>query len=317
VATIVEANSDFLDGGKLRRVLRFYHESPRIDFVTEVHDVPASTVLSVEFPFAERLAEVRRGVPFGFSHGAPQRGTDTLTGITQGILPAIQFTDYTFPDGSGVALLDRGIPGRELTGNNAALILHNVLDAYALSWKINDQEFNEPSKWLNAQGKQVFEYALYFHPESWEQAAVPQAAWEYNSPVVVGGQRTASSTGPAVETSDNVIVPALRRVDDEIEIRLVECLGREGDVHVRVHLPHTQAARTDLMGNRREVLSHAPDYRFAVRPQEIVTLRLRTEQTVPRVHALRSFRSVVPPAKWEYMHALRKPNWQGHPPAAP
>jgi len=50
-------------------------------------------------------------------------------------------------------------------------------------------------------------------------------AWEYNrEPVVIPGRATMQARS-FVETSDNVIVEALRREGDHVELRLVESLG--------------------------------------------------------------------------------------------
>ena len=77
IATVVEIRSAFLGEARLRRTIRFYRDSARIDFDTEVEDLPAGVVLSVEFPLAEPVLEVRRGIPYGFSHGAapPEHAT--------------------------------------------------------------------------------------------------------------------------------------------------------------------------------------------------------------------------------------------------
>ena len=75
VATIVEVRSPFHGGSALRRSMRFYHQSPRIDFVTETTDLPDGTVVSVEFPLADTIQEVHRGIPFGFSVGDATRPT--------------------------------------------------------------------------------------------------------------------------------------------------------------------------------------------------------------------------------------------------
>jgi hypothetical protein len=194
--------------------------------------------------------------------------------------------------GGGVAILDHGVPGRELVGNTPILLLHNICDAYALSWKINDKEFSKPSLWMNAKGEQVFEYALFVHEEEWSGAGVPQMAWEYNSPVVAVPTVAVAEAGSFCETSPNVIVEAMRRVGDEIELRMVECLGQAGRASVRVSLPHAEAFRTDLVGGRRRILPDQPAYTLDLLPQEIVTLRLRTPQAAPPVEVLRSFEPV-------------------------
>ena len=315
LATVVDIRSRFHGGGELRRVVRFYHDSLRIDFVTETNDLPAGTILSVEFPLADAITEVRRGIPYGFSHGAASAPNPQLTGITSGIVPAIRYSDYALQHGGGVAILDRGLPGRELVGNTPILLLHNVSDAYALSWKIHDQEFNKPSVWLNAVGKQVFEYALVAHDQDWTDAQVPRMAWEYNSPVVVASGLAVAQAESFCETSPNVIVEALRRTGDEIELRLVECLGQAGKASVRVNLPHTKAARTDVLGEHRQVLTGPSPYELELRPQEIVTLRLQTAQAVPSTEAVRSFEPLIPAAKRAFMRSSKNPKLLGHPPA--
>ena len=154
LATIVDIRSRFHGGGELRRVVRFYQDSPRIDFVTETNDVPAGTDPLGGVPVGR---DDHRGPPRHsrtvFRTGPGPRQNPLLTGITAGIVPAIRYSDYALQRGGGVAMLDRGLPGRELVGNTPLLLLHNVCDAYALSWKINDREFNKPSVWMNAQGK--------------------------------------------------------------------------------------------------------------------------------------------------------------------
>ena len=126
-------------------------------------------------------------------------------------------------------------------GNSPLLLLHNVCDAYALTWKIHDREFSRPSAWMSGRGTQTYEYALLAHAEEWEAAEVPQWAWEYNTPVIVQPGLSAPAA-QFCETSSNVIVEAFRRVDDEIEVRLVECLGQGGKGRHPVQLPHTAAS---------------------------------------------------------------------------
>jgi alpha-mannosidase len=313
-ATIVDIRSGFHGGQPLRRVVRFYRDSPRIDFLTEVSDVPPGTILSVEFPLAGPIAEFRRGIPYGFSHGACAKVDSRLVGLTSGILPAVRFTDYALEHGGGVAILDRGVPGRELVGNTAILLLHNVCDAYALSWKINDKPFSQPSLWMNAKGKHSFEYALYPHEAPWSESGVAQMAWQYNCPVVAAPGLAVAQAASFCKTSPNVIVEALRRDGDHIELRLVECLGRAGKASIFVNLPHNEASQTDLVGGREQSLSGGPRYVLDVRPQQIVTLRLRTSQAAPTPAPLRSFESVIPEGKREHMRTYKNPKRAGHPP---
>jgi alpha-mannosidase len=304
VATVVKVRSDFHGGGRLLRIMLFYRDSRRIDFVTETNNVPAGTVLSVEFPLADEITEVRRGIPYGFSHGVRSEKDASLKGINRGIIPVIRWSDYCLAGGGGVAILDRGVPARELVGSTPILLLHNVCDTY----------YNRKVTWMNHKGKQTYEYALVVREQLWNRANIAQMAWEYNCPVSAVAGRSVSRPQSFIETSDNVIVQALRRDDEEIELRLMECVGEAGAARVKVNVAHTGAAMTNLLGQKREPLKGASEYTFAVRPQQIVTLRLHTSNTAGPVQALRSFDSVIPADKRQYMRNCRNPQLVGHPP---
>ena len=79
LATVVEAESPFIGGGKLRRKMIFHNNQPRIDFETELNDIPDRTVVVAEFPLAAPVREVRRGIPYGFSHAAGRSPTPRCT----------------------------------------------------------------------------------------------------------------------------------------------------------------------------------------------------------------------------------------------
>ena len=70
LATTVEITGKFFGGGLVRRLVQFYENYPRIDFETELNDIPDLTVVVAEFPLAADVDEVRRAIPNGFSHGA-------------------------------------------------------------------------------------------------------------------------------------------------------------------------------------------------------------------------------------------------------
>ena len=115
---------------------------PRIDFETELNDIPDRTVVVAEFPLAEAITEVRRGIPYGFSHGAwrvaqasspagassvltanaktsgrgrpenSQARTPALSGWTKGIVPAVRWSHYSLAGGGR-----RGNPGPRAFGS--------------------------------------------------------------------------------------------------------------------------------------------------------------------------------------------------------
>ncbi|MFA5058732.1 MAG: glycoside hydrolase family 38 C-terminal domain-containing protein, partial [Opitutaceae bacterium] len=312
LATILEMKSAFT-GGELRRVIRFYQNSPRIDFLTETNDLPDGTIVSVKFPLAEAVTEMRRGIPYGFSQTPWSTLKPEQRGNHNGIVPVIRWSDYSLAGGGGVALLDRGVPSRELVDNKTAIIyLHNVCDSYY---------WDKHTDWMSGQGKQSYHYALLAHESDWNQARIPQRAWDYNAPPLETNGVKLQATASYVETSDNLIVEALRRVGDEIELRMVECKGLAGRARIKINLPHQAAALTDLLGQKRTPLSPqatagtaGAEYGFDIRPQQIVTLRLKTQDAVAPIQALTTFDPVVPESKRLFMRSFKHPELKGHPP---
>jgi len=303
LATTVEITGTFYGDGALRRVMRFYQDHPRIDFETELNDVPNYTIVVSEFPLAEDILEVRRAIPYGFSHGAWSKPNPELHGWTKGIVPAVRWIDFSLTNGSGFAILDRGLSGRELNDRTPILYLLNAEDKYV--------GYENP--WLSGKGRHVLPYAIVAHDAPWSDARIPQMAWEYNrEPVVISG-RSVTPSRSFLETSDNVIVEAVRREGDHIEIRLVECLGSSGKAEVKLALPHKSAALTDLAGRKLQALPKSEQYSFPVRPQQIVTLQFETSSVLPMPEPVQSWDAFVPEEKLPALHAY-DPNLIGHPP---
>ena len=126
--------------------------------------------------------------------------------------------------------------------------------------------------------------------------------------------RAPANPASFLQTSGNVIVEALRREEREIEVRLVECLGRDGTASVTLNLPHVEAALTDLLGGNRQPLPGGPKYEFPVRPQQIVTMRFQTADVVPMVQPLTEWDALVPEKKREALRRYQA-DVKGHPPA--
>jgi len=297
--TVVEAESAFIGGGRLRRTMTFHRDDPRIDFETELNDIPDRTVVVAEFPLAGPVREVRRGIPYGFAHGWWTTFNAALPGFVKGITPAVRWSHYQMA-GAGVALLDQGLTGREITDNTPIIYLYNANDTYR----------GHPNSWLSGAGRHVVRYALLPHTDDFTTVRVAQRAWEYNRP----SDLPAVKTTEFLQTSDNVIVEALRREAGEIELRLYECLGRAGTASVTLSLPHLDAALTDMLGGSRQPLRGGPSYQIPVRPQQIVTMRFKTARVVSEVKPLTEWDELVPEKKREALQRYQ-PDVKGHPPA--
>jgi alpha-mannosidase len=279
-----------------------YNDYPRIDFATELNDLPNLTVVVAEFPLAGEVSEVRRGVPYGFAHGAWSKPNPALHGWTKGIVPAVRWSHYALAGGGGAAILDRGVTGREINGNTPIIYLYNATDKY----------YGYPNPWLSGKGRHILHYALVLHDGEWKQARIPQMAWEYNCPPLVLANRGPQPAKPLLTTSGNVVVEAMRRIGGDIEVRLAECLGYAGTAEVTLSLPHKSAAQTDLNGASPKPLEGGPRYTFPVRPQQIVTLRFGAGSTVAEAEVITKWDAMVPPAKLPMLHQYSSE--KGHPP---
>jgi alpha-mannosidase len=303
LATTVTLVSDFYGGGKMVRTARFYDDYPRIDFQTELNDIPDRTVVVAEFPLAEDISEIRRGIPYGFSQAAWSKANTALQGWSKGIVPAVRWSHYSLEQGGGVAILDRGLSGREITGRTPIIFLLNATDTY----------YGYPNSWLSGKGKHILEYALVAHETGWENARIPQLAWEFNCPVYVFEKpSSAKEISSILSTSDNVIVEAVRREGDEIEIRMAEAFGRSGEAELKLLLPHRAARITNLVGQTLQQLKPTGAYHFPVRPQQIVTIRFKTEQRVADVIPLTDWNPLVPEHKRATLNTYI--DKKGHPP---
>lgn len=303
VATTAEIRCSFYGGGALIRRITFYHDHPRIDFETEINDIPDYTVVVAEFPLAEAITEIRRGIPYGFSHSDWASPNPGLHGWNKGIVPAIRWIDFELAGGGGVALLDRGLTGREVEGNTPIVYLFNAEDQY--------HGFDNP--WTTGRGRHVLSYSMLPHLAPWEQAAVPRAAWEYNQSPIVIPDSAPHPFQSFLQTSDNIVVEAVRREEDYVELRFAESLGLAGIATIKFSLPHVSAHSTNLNGRHKSALSGSGVYTIPVQPQQIVTLHFETEKSLPIPEPIASWDSFVPKEKSASLHAY-DPTVKGHPP---
>jgi hypothetical protein len=303
IATVVEVRGTLLGKPCVRRIW-LHDDYPRIDFETEMNDLPDGTIALAEFPLVADITEVRRGVPYGFSHGAWSKPNPNLPGWTRGINPAVRWSHYDMGGYAGFAIFDRGLSGRELVAKTPLLFLYNAVEKYR----------GYPNPWLSGAGKHVVRYAIAAHTVPWEKARIPQMAFEFNAPPIVVPGCAASDPASFLEASDNMIVESLRREGQDIELRMAECLGLEGDAEVNLKLPYKDIAVTDMNGRSRRSVEDRGRLKFPVRPQEILTLRFRVEgRALPEPKLVTAWDAMVPQNKRAALHEYT--NDKGHPPA--
>ncbi len=94
-----------------------------------------------------------------------------------------------------------------------------------------------------------------------------------------------------------MIVQSIRREGNEIELWMMESTSIPGEAEVVINLPHSKAKLTNMIGNERKTLEGKHTYKFRVRPQQIITMRLTSETSVDRVEIVTDWNPFVPPHK--------------------
>ncbi|MGC8669130.1 MAG: glycoside hydrolase family 38 C-terminal domain-containing protein [Chthonomonadales bacterium] len=245
------------------RNLILYKDIPRIDCSTELDWRGSSRIVAIRFRIGGNVTTAC-GIPYG----QVQRG--------DGFFPTVGWSDHSAGAG-GLALLDRGIPNREIYGHDIALLVLNSVPQY----------MGHPCPSLAGNGKQVFEYALIPHGPEWKAWRTAAASWEFEeAPVAQEAapsgtepwQRTYGDTGP------RVILSALRREGDHTVVRLVNLDDRPAS-GLRLRFRHGSVGVTNLLG---EAISEA-DVPSQLMPQEIRTLKVAAGIGAARTTPLRSW----------------------------
>ena len=219
-----------------------------------------------------QFAVVERGLEMEGGHGEvplptfPARGFVSVEGLT---VLLDQITEYEVLDGRELAL--------------------TLLRSFGLISR-NTNAFREDPAGPqiavpNAQlrGDRTFAFALVPHAGRWDRAAAPGLQERYQHPFLAvrgsGGMESAvqpDAPAPGLEVSgDGVVLSALRRRGDWLEVRLV--LESDRAVESTIRGNFDAAHRVDLLGRAGErlELESAGALRVALSPWEIATIRLR------------------------------------------
>jgi alpha-mannosidase len=196
--------------------------------------------------------------------------------------PAQYWMDYS--DGSkGVALLNRGLPGNNVAGGTLMLSLLRSARITAYPSIGGFEPGVSSDLGLELGVERTFDYALVPHAGDWRDAAVYKAGWEFNHPLLA---RKASAHGGGLPrrwglleiSPPNVVASALLPGrDGSVMLRVYEASGRPANgVEVKVHVPLSSAAETNLLGDEIRPLPAAHDtMHLDLRPYEIKTLKLK------------------------------------------
>jgi alpha-mannosidase len=245
-----------------------HRDLPRVDFELDAHwfelggprdDAP---MLRVAFPLNVKKGRFVCDTPFA----AVERPTNGRE------VPAQKWTDLSSAVSGGAALLNAGKYGHRCEG--ATLEMTLLRASY------------EPDPYPD-QGPHLIRYSLVPHAGDWKAAGVDEAGQRFNTPLMaletppgqkgeLGASGSLLSLGP-----DNLLLAAVKRAEDEdgLIVRFVESRGQTANAELTVPKAPKSAARVDLLERPLEggaaPLLDGRSVRVAVRPHEIVSLRLR------------------------------------------
>jgi alpha-mannosidase len=245
--------------------IRLESNSRRVDFETHIEWQESHKALKVAFP-----VDVLSGrATFDIQYGHVERPThrNTSWDFARFEVAAHKWMDLAESD-YGVALLNNGKYGHNAVGNILRLTL------------LRSPKHPDP---IADMGRHAFTYSLLPHRGEVANSGVPLAGYDLNVPLLarhVPVQEGVLAQAHSYFRLDrpNLIIESVKRAEDGdgIIVRLYEAFHRRGDAQLIVNGLCSRATRTDLMErNGDELKVQGGGVRFAYRPFEIITLRLR------------------------------------------
>jgi alpha-mannosidase len=246
--------SPFGTGSRSQQV-RVHRGLRRIDFATTLVNHDEWVRYRIAFPTPLREGRIWREIPFG----AVQQ--------TEGEFPAQNWIDYS--DGTrGVALLNRGLPGNNVTDG---VLMLSVLKCTPLRGQSMEGAFEK--------GKaHRFEYALLPHAGDWRDAQVWRAGMELNHPLTVvkvvhGTGELPASEAFAEARPAGVVVSAIRSAENQTLVRIYEAKGRRTKGSITFAREVAAARNADLLGQpeKGKVFFTGRKVEYHLKPFEIKT----------------------------------------------
>ncbi|MGH2566864.1 MAG: alpha-mannosidase, partial [Bacteroidota bacterium] len=255
---------------RLTQDMILYHQSRRIDFVTDLRWFEKQTLLKVAFPL-----EVKSHMPtYEIQFGAISRTSRPTTSWDEAKfeVPAQRWADLSDAKG-GVSLLNDSKYGYDAHGSTLRLTL------------LRSPHFahpTEPAKLtdnrLSDQGDHHCTYALLPHQGDWRKARTVRHAKEFNNPILIFYERSARRIPPLVSTSHaNIVIETIKKAEDsdEIVLRIYEAHGEQRDTTLEFGSSILKAFECDLMENvLNNLKASKTKLKIKFKPFEIKTLKV-------------------------------------------
>ena len=264
-------NHAFGDRGAFGTRVRVYAGLRRIDIRTRLRNEDEFVRYRALFPTCVEDGTSVHEIPFG-SVARP-------VGIE---FPAQNWVDYSTGEG-GIALLNRGLPGNNVSDGTLMLSLCRSTRIVAYGFGGGYEPGMSSDTGLQLGNELTFDYALMPHAGDWRRAGVYREGMEFGQPLIAF--KAASHAGDLPPrwgfldiSQRNVVVSSLTQGDDDgVLLRLYEAEGQAAQgLEVTLAGKVTSAAEVDFLGDHLcAVEPRDGTVPLDFRPFEIKTLRIR------------------------------------------
>jgi alpha-mannosidase len=246
------------------------HNSPRIDFNTNIDWQERQIMLKVAFP----IDVLSPTATYEIQWGNVERPThhNTSWDWARFETAAQKWVDLSEGD-YGVSLL------------NDCKYGHDILDNIIRLTLLRGTTAPDP---MADYGEHSFKYSLLPHPGRWNEMTVAEA-YALNDPVIVcqrqgtrkkqfGSKSLVSNHRPLVTTySPNIVIETIKRAEDDhgIIVRMYESQRQRGTFTLTTAFDLKAAWKTNLLEeNQDEIAVEDNQLQYQIRPYQILTLRL-------------------------------------------
>lgn len=203
------------------QLIRLHPKVRRIDLELNINFHGEHKRIRLCLPLNVKDGKIFHEVPYGVA----ERG--------EGEYPAQNWIDYSDKQ-YGVELINRGLPGNNVTKNVAFLTLLRSVDRVL---------FDHPSgAGALEKGKHEFAYAICPHEGGWKEAKTFRTAMEFNNPLIA--VKTPCHKGDLPKelgfisaTPENIIVAAVKRANKNVILRFYETTGEKTNAKITSFKP--------------------------------------------------------------------------------
>jgi alpha-mannosidase len=243
------------------------HDSPRLDFETEINWQERKVLLKAAFPVDVLSPEATYEIQWGNVKRPTHQNTSWDWARFE--TAAQKWVDLS-EGGFGVSLLNDCKYGHDIHGNTMRLTL------------LRGTTVPDPDA---DQGKHSFAYSLFPHQGTWDDSTIKEA-YAINDPLIYwkggGSATTGAENGTSLVSMDqpNLVIETVKAAQDGqgLIIRLYESHRKRGKTIITTGFPIKKAWQTNILEeNQKNLDIKGNQLEISFKPYQIITLRVVPE----------------------------------------